>query len=74
MWRIIMIFYLLALVGRGNSGRTPIWRKDLGRLHGLQNQLQRGLVPPSQPSLCHNRVNTLSHQDAYSSQSYVLCP
>ncbi|XP_024014327.1 uncharacterized protein LOC112088252 [Eutrema salsugineum] len=74
MWRFIIVLYLLALIGNGTSGRPAIWRKDFGRLHGLQNQLQRGLVPPSQPSLCHNRVNTLSHQEVYSSKSYVLCP
>ncbi|KAL1215145.1 hypothetical protein V5N11_001113 [Cardamine amara subsp. amara] len=74
MWRLLMVMCLIALLGRGNSGRPLLWRKDLGRLYGLQNQLQRGPVPPSEPSLCHNRVNTLSHPEVYSSQTYVLCP
>ncbi|KAL9300626.1 hypothetical protein AtNW77_Chr2g0244301 [Arabidopsis thaliana] len=74
MWRFILVMCLLALVERGTSGRPPIWQKDLGRLHGLHNQLQRGPVPPSEPSLCHNRLNHLSHPEVYSSQTYVLCP
>ncbi|CAN8266957.1 unnamed protein product [Cochlearia groenlandica] len=83
MWKLIMVMYFIALVGsRGAlaSRATAIWRtnyyiEDVGRGFALVNKLQRGPVPPSQPSQCHHGQNRLSHSDGYSSQSYVAsCP
>ncbi|XP_024011083.1 uncharacterized protein LOC112086405 [Eutrema salsugineum] len=79
MWKFIIVMYFIALVGsRGTSAaRLAIWRMNkeaIGREFSLQNKLQRGPVPPSQPSQCHHRLSPLSHSDGYSSQSYVACP
>ncbi|CAN8315058.1 unnamed protein product [Cochlearia groenlandica] len=74
MWKFTMVLCLLALVGKEITSRPPTMKNDLDQMRDLQNQLQRGPVPPSQPSLCHNRVNTLSHPEDYYSKLYVLCP
>ncbi|CAL9249048.1 unnamed protein product [Arabidopsis halleri] len=77
MWKFIIVMYLIALVGsRGTSAtaRLRMKNEDIGRRFALQNKLQRGPVPPSQPSPCHNKLNPLSHSEVYSSHTYVTCP
>ncbi|CAH8384202.1 unnamed protein product [Eruca vesicaria subsp. sativa] len=80
MCKFIMVMYFIALVGSrsGTSAtRLPIWRmnkEDTGRDFALQNKLQRGPVPPSQPSPCHHRLSPLSHSEVYSAQNDVACP
>ncbi|CAN4124946.1 unnamed protein product [Withania somnifera] len=39
----------------------------------LLNQLPRGLVPPSGPSPCHNRLDPAFRKFNFP-QDYVLCP
>ncbi|KAF8090591.1 hypothetical protein N665_0472s0020 [Sinapis alba] len=79
MWNFIMVIYFIASVGsRGTStARLTIWRmnkEDIQRGFAFHNKLQRGPVPPSQPSQCHHRLSPLSHSKVYSSESYVACP
>ncbi|KAL1208282.1 hypothetical protein V5N11_034995 [Cardamine amara subsp. amara] len=80
MWKFIVVMYLIALAGsRGTSAtaRLKIWRmnnEEKGRMLALQNKLQRGPIPPSEPSRCHNRLNPFAHSYVYSSKTYVACP
>lgn len=78
MWKFIMVMCFIALVGsRGSSAaRLAIWmmdKEDVGRGFALRNKLQRGPVPPSQPSQCHHRLSPLSRSEVYYPQ-YVTCP
>ncbi|KAL0692807.1 hypothetical protein Bca4012_059987 [Brassica carinata] len=78
MWKFIMVLYFIALVGSRatSAARLAIWimdKDDVGRVFDLQNKLQRGPVPPSQPSQCHHRLSPLSHSEVYNPQ-YVRCP
>ncbi|KAF8096278.1 hypothetical protein N665_0313s0044 [Sinapis alba] len=79
VWKFIMVMFLIALVRsrETSAARLPIWRmnrEDTRRGFALQNKLQRGPVPPSQPSQCHHRLDPLSHSEVHYSQNHVACP
>ncbi|KAK4371155.1 hypothetical protein RND71_010630 [Anisodus tanguticus] len=40
----------------------------------LQNQLPRGLVPPSGPSPCHNKLDPFNQSKFSFHLDYVMCP
>ncbi|XP_023638020.1 uncharacterized protein LOC111830426 [Capsella rubella] len=72
---IIVMYFVIAFVGsRGTTAATArlMKKEDIGRRFALENKLQRGPVPPSQPSLCHHKLNPFSRSKFY--YSYVSCP
>ncbi|XP_019085870.1 PREDICTED: uncharacterized protein LOC109126617 [Camelina sativa] len=78
MWKFIIVMYFIALVGSRGTGaataRLRMKNEDIGRRFALHNKLQRGPVPPSQPSLCHNKLKPFSRSKVYYSHTYVACP
>ncbi|XP_019058964.1 PREDICTED: uncharacterized protein LOC109116998 [Tarenaya hassleriana] len=73
VWRTIMVMYLIA---SGTTDARPMmtWKNVGDFRYSLGNRLQRGPVPPSEPSQCHHRLNPLSHPEVFSPHDFVLCP
>lgn len=75
--RGLIIFLLLSITTMDHpimvveSIRVMKEKLDYEKL--LQNQLPRGPVPPSGPSVCHNRLHS-DFRKFHFPQDYVICP
>lgn len=77
MMRCLVIFLLLSITTMDHPIRVVesvrVMKQKLDYEKLLLNQLPRGPVPPSGPSLCHNKLDPNFRKINFS-QDYILCP
>ncbi|KAI4313800.1 hypothetical protein L6164_026751 [Bauhinia variegata] len=73
-----IVLFFLAAVLLGMAPRSESIRDFKGFKMTLESQLPKGPVPPSGPSLCHNKLSPYKYEHKGSSASfpddYIICP
>ncbi|PIN25993.1 hypothetical protein CDL12_01272 [Handroanthus impetiginosus] len=74
--RVALFLFVLQLVAMASTGESARIMKDGVFQSLLENQLPRGPVPPSGPSLCHNKLNPLGENKMpnFTDDNGIVCP
>lgn len=78
-WKFVVAVIIVGMISSNSSNKCECMRVMKGFKNTLGTQLPKGFVPPSGPSLCHNklnpyRYNTASASNFPSNDDYVICP
>lgn len=70
----IFVLVLLGMASVGSCSRPlkNLKEMEVKRLTGAK--LPRGPVPPSGPSVCHNKLSPTKNTQFFHTDDYIICP